>query len=115
MSTSPEIQAFIDRLERELSETERTAREGIDMIRPIVYDFPDNIVLTRFFASLSNNLLYVEISRRRIQITMNRISSVDVSADQIIEAVEDLGLELGRAIEAKIGVKRIVDRLRELP
>ena len=114
MSISPEIKILIGRLERELQEIEEDVKEGLNIIQPIISSFPNNIVLTQFFASLSNNLLYVEISRRRIQITVNRLSSVDVTADEILEVGEDFGMELGRAIEAKISVKQIVNRLREL-
>ena len=58
-------------------------------------------------------LLYVEISKRRINITVNRLSSNDVTTAEILEAGEDLGTELGRALEAKISVRRIIARLQE--
>ncbi len=115
MSISPEIKTLIDRLEQELQEIEEDVKEGLNIIQPIISRFPNNVVLIQFFASLSNNLLYVEISRRRIKIIENRLSSVDVNADEMLEAGEDLSIELGRAIEAKISVKQIVNRLRELP
>ena len=114
MPIPPEIPTLIDRLNRELEETEQEARVGLNLVRPFLSSFPDNAILTRFFASLNNTLLFVEISRRRIQITVNRILGADVSAENILEAGEDLGTELGRVLEAKISVKRIIARLREL-
>ncbi|MCC0178456.1 restriction endonuclease subunit S [Waterburya agarophytonicola K14] len=114
MSIPPEIQSIIDRLNLELEEIEREATEGLNLIRPILSSFPDNVILIQLFASLSNFLLFVEISERRIEITINRISSDDVANSIISEVGEDLGTELGRALEAKISVRRIISRLQEL-
>jgi hypothetical protein len=114
MPIPSEIQSLVDRLDRELEEIEREATEGLNLVRPILSNFPDNFILTQFFASLNNLLLFVEISRRRININVNRISSNDVTSSEILEAGEDLGTELGRILEVKISVKRIIDRLQEL-
>jgi len=114
MSISPEIQNLIKRLEQELEEIESDVREGLNMVQPIISSFPNNVFLTQFFASLNNHLLYVQISKSRIQIIVNRLSSINVTPDEILETGEDLSMELGRAIDAKISVKQIVNRLREL-
>jgi hypothetical protein len=114
VSISPEIQNLVARIERELEEIEFDVREGLNILQPIISNFPNNVLLTKFFASLSNHLLYVEISRSRIQVIVNRFSSIDVTPNEIMETGEDLSIELGRAIEAKISVRRIVNRLREL-
>lgn len=114
MPIPPEIQSLIERLNLELEEIEREATEGLNLIRPILSSFPDNVILTQLFASLNNFLLFVEISRRRINITVNRLSSNDVTTAEILEAGEDLGTELGRALEAKISLRRIIARLQEL-
>ena len=42
------------------------------------------------------------------------MSIIDTTADEILEAGEDLSLELGKAIEAKISVRKTIDRLRTL-
>jgi hypothetical protein len=114
MPIPSEIQTLINRLNQELEETEQDATEGLNLVRSLLSIFPDNAILTRFFASFNNTLLFVEISRRRIQITVNRILEVDVTAENILEAGEDLGTELGQVLEAKISIKRIIARLREL-
>ena len=114
MSITPEIQALVDRLNHELEEIERETTQGLNLVRPIIALISDNAILIRFFASLNNTLLFLEISRRRIQITVNRISPLDVAPEEILEAGEDLGNELGRLLEAKISVERIVNRLQEL-
>ena len=59
MSLSPEIKTLIDRLARELQEIEEDVKEGLNIIQPIIASFPNNVVLIQFFASLSNNLIYV--------------------------------------------------------
>lgn len=114
MSIPPEIKTLIDRLKQEIQVIEEDVKEGLNIIQPIISSFPNNVVLIQFFASLSNNLLYVQILRRRIQIIENRLSSVDATNDEILEVTEDLGMELGKAIEAKISIRQILNRLREL-
>ncbi|MFB2834467.1 hypothetical protein [Floridanema evergladense] len=115
MPIPPEIQLLIDRLNQELVETEQEATEGLSIVREVLSLFPENAIMLQFFAALSNTLLFIEISKRRIQITINRISPVDVNAEEIQEAGEDLGTELGRVLEAKLSVRRIINRLQELP
>jgi hypothetical protein len=48
-----------------------------------------------------------------INITVHRISSNDVTSSEILEAGEDLGTELGKILEVKISVRRIIDHLQE--
>ena len=114
MPIPPEIQSLIERLNLELEIIEGEATEGLNLVRPILSNFPDNVMLTQLFASLNNFLLFVEISKRRINITVNRLSNNDVTNSEILEVGEDLGTELGRALEAKISVRRIIARLQEL-
>ncbi|WP_275994242.1 hypothetical protein [Argonema antarcticum] len=40
---------------------------------------------------------------------------VDVTAEEIQDAGEELGTLLGQVLETKIGVRRIITILRELP
>lgn len=58
--------------------------------------------------------LFVESSRRQIQITVELISPDDVTPLEIQEAGEDLGSILGRALETKIRIERIISSLEEL-
>lgn len=108
------IQALIDRLNQELDEIEEESAEGINLVQTLLSSFPNNIILIQFFASFSNTLLFVEISRRRIQITINRLLSANVSDEEIQEVGEDLGTELGKALEAKISIRNIINRLQGL-
>ncbi|MCL1466264.1 hypothetical protein [Argonema galeatum] len=110
-----EIQALIDRLNQELAQIEREATEGLNLARPILSRFPDNVILIGSFATLNNALFFVDNSRRRIQITVESISPENVPASVIQEAGEDLAELQGRIMEAKIRVSRIVNRLENLP
>jgi len=114
MSIPPEIQALINRLNQELDETEEKALSGLNLIRPLFANFSNNVILTQFFASFSNTLLFVEISRRRVQITINRLSSVDVTSETLLEIGEDFSTELGKILDAKIQIERLFNRLQEL-
>jgi hypothetical protein len=114
MAIPSEIQALIAQLNQELDETEQEAADGLKLIRPLLSRFPDNVILTQFFAAFNNSLLFVEISRRRIRATIERVSLGDVTTEEIHEAGEDLATELGRVLEAKIGIRQIINRLQRL-
>ena len=114
MTIPPEIQALIDRLNQEFDRTELQAIDGLNLVRPLLVNFGDNIVLTQFFASFSNSCLFVEISRRRIQVTVNRLSSANITAETLLEIGEDLATELGKVLEVKIQIERLCERLQGL-
>jgi hypothetical protein len=114
MTIPPELQALINRLNQELDETEEKALSGINLVRPVMAEFSDNVILIQFFASFSNTLLFVEISRRRVEITINRLSSTDITPETLLEAGEDLSTELGKVLEARIQIERLLNRLQEL-
>jgi hypothetical protein len=114
MTIPPSMQALINRLNQELDKTEEKAISGLNLVRPIIANFPNNVILTQFFASFSNTLLFVEISRRRVQITINRLSSTDVNPEILSLAGEDLSTELGKVLEAKIQIEQLLNRLQEL-
>ena len=67
MSIPPEIATFVDRLNQEFDDTEQEATEGVNLVRPLLSRFPDNVRLIQFFTFFNNALLFVEISRRRMQ------------------------------------------------
>lgn len=114
MPIPSEIAALVDQLNQELNQTEQEATEGVNLIRPLLSRFPDNIRLIQFFTFFNNALLFIEISRIRIQAIVERISAPDVIAEEIQEVGEDLGTLLGRVLETKIGSRRIIRILEEL-
>lgn len=114
MPIPSEVAAFIDRLNQEFNETEQKATEGVNLVRPLLSRFPDNVRLIQFFTFFNNALLFVEISRRRIQAIVERVSAPDVTGREIQDAGEDLRTLLGRVRSAKMSGRRILDILEEL-
>jgi len=114
MTIPPEIIGLIDQLNRELDLIEQSAINGLNIARPILYRFPENAILIGLFATLNNNLLFVDISRRRIQLTIDSISLPDIAVELIQEAGEDLAELLGRTLENKILVSRALAILEGL-
>ena len=114
MALPSEITALTDHLNQELDQTEQKAIEGLNIVRPALSRFPDNAILIQFFAYLNNVVLFVETYKRQSQNTIERISANDVTAAEIQEAGEDLGTILGRVLETKIGIRRIITRFFEL-
>ena len=84
------------------------------MVRQILEQFPNNALLVQFFAYLSSVLLYVETYKRQVDTILEQLSANDVTLTEIQEAGEDLGAILGRVLETKIRVERIIDRWETL-
>ncbi|MBD2315058.1 restriction endonuclease subunit S [Desertifilum sp. FACHB-1129] len=113
MSVPPEIQLILDRLYQELDETEREAIVGLNLVRQRLSLFPENEILRQLFATLSNILFFVEIHRGRISYIIEQISYNDTPAQVLQEVGEDLGLILGRVLDAKMNVNQIKNRLED--
>ncbi len=114
MPIPSEIQSLVDRLKQELGEIEREATEGLNLVRPILSNFPDNVRLIQFVAFFNNGLLFVKISGRRIEAIVERLNAPDITAEEILESGEDLSMLLGQSLEVKIRGERILNLLREL-
>ena len=113
MPIPPEIQELIDRLERELEEIEHEAIEGLNLLQPIMSQFPNNASLIQFFAYFQTGLFFVETARRRIEETIEQLSkSESISLER--PRGEDLASLLGSAIETKMRGRNILERLRGL-
>jgi hypothetical protein len=115
MPIPSEIQALIDRLNRELDETERKATDGLNILRRAISTFTGNVILVQYLAYLNALLLFVETSRRQIEIIVETLTPVDVPTSTIQESGEDLGTLLGRVLEGKNRVEQILNFLRGLP
>lgn len=114
MPIPSEIVVLIDRLNQELNETEQELTRGLNRVRPLLSIFPDNNLLMSYFSYFNNVLFFIDNSKRRIKATIETIELEDVTEESIQEAGEDLG-EQGRVLEAKMGVRRIMNTLEELP
>jgi hypothetical protein len=54
MTIPDEISSLIDRIDRELYQTEQSATQGLNLVRQILENFPDNAILIQFFAYLGS-------------------------------------------------------------
>ncbi|MBE9227297.1 restriction endonuclease subunit S [Phormidium sp. LEGE 05292] len=113
MTIPYEIIALIEQLNNELNQIEREATEGRILARAILSRFPDNFSLIQLFATLNNHLVFVQISRRRIEYYGIILETGTATEQQVQEAGEDLSELLGRALDAKIVVNRIKTGLQE--
>lgn len=114
MPLPSEITTLINQLNQELDQTEQEAREGLNLVRQVMSRFPNNALLIQFFAYFNTALFFIDNSRRRIQTTVEKLSTADVLAEVIQESGEDLATLLGEIIEAKIRGKSIISRLLDL-
>lgn len=84
------------------------------MSRLLLVRFPNNARLTGLFATLNNALFFVDNFRGRIQTTIERISSTNVSIEAVQDTGEDLSEFLGLVLDAKIMVSRTISTLEDL-
>jgi hypothetical protein len=111
MPVPPKIANLIEQLHQEINQTEQAVTEGLQIARLKLNNYPDNSFLIQIYASLSNYLVFIEISRRRIDYSQVIVASEAVAETQIQEVGEMLSEILGRVLEAKIVVNRIKARL----
>jgi hypothetical protein len=105
---------LIERLHLELEEINQNVTKGINLIRPVLSQFPENILLVQFFAYLNNVFFLVENYRDRIQNAIYLLSLPNITAIESQEAVQELSTMLGVVLETKMRVSTIVDRLKNL-
>lgn len=111
MPVPPRIANLIEQLHQEINQIEQVVTEGLRIARLELNNYPDNSLLIQVYASLNNYLVFIEISRRRIDYSQVIVATETVTEIQIQEAGEMLSEILGRVLEAKIVVDRIKNRL----
>ncbi len=114
MTIPSDLQSLFSRLNDELRLLEQIATDGLNKLRPILNNFPNNDILVSFFGSLNNVLFLVEVYERRIEALSDLFLDNDVTRDTIQEVGEELGDLLGRMIETKVQVQGIVNRIEGL-
>lgn len=114
METPPELSELISRLQLELDQIESETSEGLFILRTLLAggEPTDDVSLVQLYATLSNALLFTEISRRRINDTVAYLQ--DRSSETLQAAGEDLAELLGRILDTKIMVTRTTTIIREL-
>ena len=114
MTISEELNQLIERLYLELEEINQNVTEGINLVRPLLSQFPENTLIVQFFAYLNNVFFLIENYRERIQNAIRLLSLPNITATEYQEAGQDLSTMLGIVLETKIRVNKIVDRLRNI-
>ena len=107
------ITALVERLNQELNEIEQEAIQGLNQAKNKL-SRRDNTLLIQLFASLNNALLFVDTSRRQIQTTVDGISPTNVPMEVVQEAGEVATL-LGKVLEGKMSVSRVITLIEKLP
>jgi hypothetical protein len=113
MPIPPELEAFIERLNLELSQIEQKASMGLNLARELLSAFPDNAILIQNFAYFNAALFFVNSSRQQIQTIIDSTSTSETSIIRIQQIGEDLGTLFGQALEVKLRIERLVARLEE--
>jgi hypothetical protein len=112
MTLPSSLNELVEQLNNRLNDLDHELSYAIELIRKRITLFPDNIILIQLFASLNSYTLFTENTRRRIQETVNYLTTNEILSNQDIqEAGEDLSEQLGRILEAKIVVSNIKRRL----
>ena len=114
MAVPPEIESLTLQINQILEETEQQTINGLALTRQILDRFPENTLLIQFFAYLNSILLFAQTNKAQTKTILNELSTPDVTIDEIQEAGEDLGTILGRVLETKVRLERIIERLEIL-
>jgi hypothetical protein len=111
MSITPEFTELINRLNQELDQTEQQATRGLNRTRDLLSRFSDNAIILESYAFLNATQLFVENSRRQLREAVEFVSLATVSNEEVQEAGEELASLLGKTIEVKLRIERIIARL----
>jgi hypothetical protein len=112
MTVPSSFNGLVEQINNELNALDYELSQAIKLIRRRITLFPDKIISIQLFAILNNYSLFSENTRRRIQETLQYLSTdKKISEKNIQEAGEDLSEQLGRILEAKIVVSNIKARL----
>ncbi|MGK7930895.1 MAG: restriction endonuclease subunit S [Microcystaceae cyanobacterium] len=114
MSIPFELQPLVTKIYNEIDEIAQETTKGLSVINSLLFYFPNNLRLIRYLSLFNNTILFIDITRRRIEANIERISAVDVTSEEIQEAGEDISTLLGRIIEAKIEIQQAVTILENL-
>jgi predicted HAD superfamily phosphohydrolase len=114
MTIPDNLTQLINQLDQELSEIEQQTTRGIEQVRQLLNNFPENIILTQYFAYFNTILFFINTARQQIQTTLNTLSSEDVPIEIIQESGEDLSTLQGKILEEKIRLQRILNTLGEI-
>jgi hypothetical protein len=110
MPVPSEIIIIVKRIDEELSLIEQDTTNTLNLVESLLSRFSNNSILIQYFAYFNSILFFVDSIKKQVKIIVDNISDEAISSE-IQEAGEDLGIILGRSIEAKVNVSRIKKRL----
>ncbi|NJK64451.1 MAG: restriction endonuclease subunit S [Synechococcaceae cyanobacterium SM2_3_1] len=114
METPRELSELLSQIQQELDQIENETSEGLSILRVFLAqgETEDDVSLVQLYATLSNALLFTEVSRRRINDT---VANLQQQSDETLQAAgEDLAELLGQIIDTKIVISRMTTIIREL-
>ena len=79
MPIPSEISHLVEQLQGELRQIELETTAALEITRSLFGNYPNNNYFLTIFSTLSNYLIFVEISRRRIDYTIVIIASETVT------------------------------------
>ncbi|NJK50074.1 restriction endonuclease subunit S [Candidatus Gracilibacteria bacterium] len=112
MPIPPLIQNLIDRLNFELIEIDNKATEGLNRVNALLSRFPDNAILIQYLAFFNTAQFFRATSLQQLQAITETLSLPD-NTEIIVAAGEDLGTLLGKVLEVKLKLERLMTRLEE--
>jgi predicted ATP-grasp superfamily ATP-dependent carboligase len=112
MTIPPEIQELIDRLNQELLEIDQIATEGLNRVSALLSRFLNNAILIQYLAFFNTAQFFRVTALQQLQSTTETLSQTD-STEIIVAAGEDLSFLLGKVLEVKLKLERLMARLEE--
>ena len=104
------ITELLNRLNQELDQVEAAVSKGHELIQPALSLAPENTLLIQIYAYLNTMAFFTEDSRRRIKQATELLEQNDIPPEESRNLGEDLSELLGRVLEAKISIDRIISR-----
>ena len=92
MPIPSELETLIERLYDKCDRIEQEATEGLNILRRVMSQFPENAILVQYFAYLNALLFFATTSRQQIQTIVNTLSQANIPLEVIQESGEYLGI-----------------------
>lgn len=109
MPVPDSLQDLIDRLTLELNETESLVNRELELLQPLLNLFVTNNAVIRYVAYFNNVRFFIEITRRKLQASIDALSFDRVASTEIQETGEELSELFGRVLETKIETQQIIE------
>ena len=89
MSLPNSIQNLIQQIDHNLTQTEQRAYQGINLVRPLLEQFPENFILMRHFAYFNNVVLFIGIAQNKTRSIVDICTQEYIRSSRITETFAD--------------------------